>query len=55
MPEKERLMSLLQDAIDEMELLGKMSAGINTPADFAHGCGYQVLYLALGRRTDGDA
>ena len=48
MPEKERLMSLLQDAIDEMELLGKMSAGINTPADFVSGLSGLTAFRACG-------
>lgn len=48
MPEKERLISLLQDAIDEMELLEKMSAGIKTPADFVSGLSGLTAFRACG-------
>lgn len=48
MPEKERLISLLQDAIDEMELLEKMSAGIKTPADFVSGLSGLTVFRACG-------
>lgn len=48
MPEKERLISLLQDAVDEMELLEKMSAGIKTPADFVSDLSGLTAFRACG-------
>lgn len=54
MPEKERLISLLEDAIAEMELLLKMSEDIKRPEDFIaslrgltvfRACGMSLQYL----------
>ena len=48
MPEKERLISLLKDAIGEMELLEQMSAGINTPEDFVTSLSGLTAFRACG-------
>lgn len=57
MPEKERVISLLEDAIEEMLLLEKMSANISTPDDFVvslsglttfRACGMSLQYITEG-------
>ena len=48
MPEKERLISLLTDAIDEMELLNKMSADIKSPDDFVSNLTGMTIFRACG-------
>ncbi|MBO4625182.1 MAG: DUF86 domain-containing protein [Bacteroidales bacterium] len=48
MPEKERLISLLQDAVNEMNLLGAMSANINTPDDFVTSLSGMTAFRACG-------
>ena len=48
MPEKERLITLLTDAIDEMELLGKMSADIKSPDDFVSNLTGMTIFRACG-------
>ena len=48
MPEKERLISLLQGAIDEMELLQKMSNNINEPNDFVSSITGLTVFRACG-------
>ena len=48
MPEKERLISLLTDAVDEMELLMKMSADIKSPDDFVSNLTGLTVYRACG-------
>ena len=48
MPEKERLITLLTDAIDEMELLGKMSADIKSPDDFVSNLTGMTVFRACG-------
>ena len=48
MPEKERLISLLTDAIDEMELLNKMSAYIKSPDDFVSNLTGMTIFRACG-------
>ena len=48
MPEKERLVSLLQDAIAEMVLLEKMSASVQTPADFVTSLTGMTVFRACG-------
>ena len=47
-PEKKRLISLLEDAISEMELLIEMSAGINTPDDFITNLSGLTVFRACG-------
>ena len=48
MPEKERLLSLLQDAVNEMELLGEMSSSIKTPDDFVSSLTGMTIFRACG-------
>lgn len=48
MLEKERLIDLLQNAIDEMDLLLKMSADIKTPADFVSNLTGLTIFRACG-------
>lgn len=47
-PEKDRLVSLLQDAIAEMELLGQMSECIKTPDDFVSNLTGITVFRACG-------
>lgn len=53
-PKKDRVISLLENAIDEMDLLGKMSAEILSPDDFVttisgitafRACGMSLQYI----------
>lgn len=46
--DKERLVSLLQDAIEEMNLLQQMSAGIRTPDDFISSLAGLTAFRACG-------
>ena len=48
MPEKERLISLLEDAVAEMELLLKMSADIKQPEDFVTSLRGLTVFRACG-------
>ena len=48
MPEKERLISLLEDAVAEMELLLKMSADIKQPEDFVTSLKGLTVFRACG-------
>ena len=48
MLEKERLLSLLQDAVNEMELLGEMSSSIKTPDDFVSSLTGMTIFRACG-------
>ncbi|MBR1887778.1 MAG: DUF86 domain-containing protein [Bacteroidales bacterium] len=48
MPEKERLASLLEDAVAEMELLLKMSADIRQPDDFVSNLSGLTAFRACG-------
>ena len=48
MPEKERLISLLKDAVGEMDLLEQMSAGIKTPDDFVTSLSGLTVFRACG-------
>lgn len=48
MPEKERLISLLEDAVAEMELLLKMSADIRQPEDFVTSLRGLTVFRACG-------
>ena len=47
-PEKDRLVSLLGDAISEMELLLQMSADIKTPDDFVSSLSGMTVFRACG-------
>ena len=47
-PEKDRLVSLLGDAISEMELLWQMSADIKTPDDFVSSLSGMTVFRACG-------
>ena len=47
-PEKDRLVSLLEDAISEMELLLQMSADIKTPDDFVSSLSGMTAFRACG-------
>jgi len=47
-PDKQRLISLLHDAIDEMDLLLKMSADIQTPDDFVSDLSGLTVFRACG-------
>lgn len=46
--DKERVVSLLQDAIEEMNLLQQMSAGIQTPDDFISSLAGLTAFRACG-------
>lgn len=46
--DKERVVSLLQDAIEEMNLLQQMSAGIRTPDDFISSLAGLTAFRACG-------
>lgn len=46
--DKERVISLLQDAIEEMNLLKQMSAGIHTPDDFVSSLAGLTVFRACG-------
>lgn len=46
--DKERVISLLQDAIEEMNLLQQMSAGIQTPDDFISSLAGLTAFRACG-------
>ena len=46
--DKERVISLLQDAIEEMKLLQQMSAGIQTPDDFISSLAGLTAFRACG-------
>lgn len=48
MPEKERLISLLEEAIAEMELLLKMSGDIKAPEDFVTSLNGLTVFRACG-------
>ena len=48
MPEKERLISLLEDAVAEMDLLLKMSADIKQPEDFVTSLRGLTVFRACG-------
>ena len=48
MSEKERIISLLNDAIAEMELLGRMSASIGTPEGFVNNLSGLTTFRACG-------
>lgn len=47
-PDKDRVASLLQNALDELDLLQKMSAGINTPDDFVANLSGLTAFRACG-------
>lgn len=47
-PDKDRVASLLQNALDELDLLQKMSAGINTPDDFITNLSGLTAFRACG-------
>lgn len=47
-PDKDRVASLLQNALDELDLLQKMSAGINTPDDFVTNLSGLTAFRACG-------
>ena len=47
-PEKKRLVSLLEDAVSEMELLMEMSADIKTPDDFISSLSGLTVFRACG-------
>lgn len=47
-PDKDRVASLLQNALDELDLLQKMSAGINTPDDFIANLSGLTAFRACG-------
>lgn len=47
-PDKKRLVSLLEDAISEMELLQEMSASINSPDDFVTNLAGLTVFRACG-------
>lgn len=47
-PEKDRLESLLQDAISEMGLLAQMSEGIKKPEDFVSNLSGITVFRACG-------
>ena len=49
-PDKDRVASLLQNALDELDLLQKMSAGINTPDDFVTNLSGLTAFRACGMR-----
>lgn len=46
--DKERVISLLQDAIEEMNLLQQMSAGIHAPDDFVSSLAGLTVFRACG-------
>lgn len=46
--DKERVISLLQDAIEEMNLLQQMSAGIHAPDDFVSSLTGLTVFRACG-------
>lgn len=46
--DKERVISLIQDAIEEMNLLQQMSAGIQTPDDFISNLAGLTAFRACG-------
>lgn len=46
--DKERVISLLQDAIEEMNLLKQMSAGIHAPDDFVSSLAGLTVFRACG-------
>ena len=46
--EKERVVSLLEDALKEMDLLGKMSADIHCPEDFVTSLSGLTAFRACG-------
>ena len=47
-PDRDRVASLLQNALDELDLLQKMSAGINTPDDFVTNLSGLTAFRACG-------
>ena len=47
-PEKKRLVSLMEDAVSEMELLMEMSADIKTPDDFISSLSGLTVFRACG-------
>ena len=47
-PDKKRLVSLLEDAVSEMELLMEMSADIKTPDDFISSLTGLTVFRACG-------
>ena len=47
-PRKERIISLLEDALNEMDLVGKMSSGILSPDDFTRDISGLTAFRACG-------